>query len=256
MMQVYYTPTNQSDWILLRESCPVSVQIAAAELLDNEGDTYQISLLLEEIAPYLKLRGISVDPRELKFLRFEHVTRTVTLDFSSGQTINFRNIPRLDTLTGAKSMESNTASGQSQKSGLTSGVKLDKDKLDWSLLPPDEIEEIVKVLHYGARKYEPDNWKKVDNGRKRYFNAALRHLWAWWKGESKDPESGLSHLAHATCCFMFLMWMEKNNNKNDGEMGQAVPEPSGLSGGVVQGPEDASWFRDRGLPVPSYLIGL
>jgi hypothetical protein len=30
-------------------------------------------------------------------------------------------------------------------------------------------------------------------------------MWAYWKGEDNDPETGLSHLAHAMCCVMFLL---------------------------------------------------
>ena len=38
----------------------------------------------------------------------------------------------------------------------------------------------------------------------RVFGALMRHLWAWWAGETKDPETGISHLYHASCCLMFL----------------------------------------------------
>ncbi len=34
--------------------------------------------------------------------------------------------------------------------------------------------------------------------------AAQRHLIAHYSGEDIDPESGLPHLAHASCCLMFL----------------------------------------------------
>lgn len=88
------------------------------------------------------------------------------------------------------------------------GQKFDDGKLRFDLLPEGALEEIVKVLGYGARKYAPDNWKKVPDARRRYFAAAMRHIMAWHSGEEKDPESGLSHLAHAGCCILFLLWIE------------------------------------------------
>jgi len=44
----------------------------------------------------------------------------------------------------------------------------------------------------------------------RLIAAALRHTVAIADGEIADPESGLPHAAHAMCCVMFLLWMQKN----------------------------------------------
>lgn len=90
----------------------------------------------------------------------------------------------------------------------TLGRKFDGGKLDWALLPVEPNEEVVKVLMFGAQKYARDNWKHVDNHKVRYYNAAMRHLTAWQKGEETDPETGLSHLAHAMCCLNFLLYKE------------------------------------------------
>jgi hypothetical protein len=35
------------------------------------------------------------------------------------------------------------------------------------------------------------------------------------RGEDKDPESGLSHLAHLGCCVVFLIWHEKYKKELD-----------------------------------------
>jgi hypothetical protein len=82
----------------------------------------------------------------------------------------------------------------------------------WDLLPLEITEETVKVLTFGAKKYSPGGWKTVPDAKDRYFAAALRHLTAYQSGEKTDPESGLSHLAHAACCIMFLQWFEKNES--------------------------------------------
>lgn len=89
------------------------------------------------------------------------------------------------------------------------GTKYDTDKTEWSLLPWDQVEKIVRILMFGAQKYGYLNWTQVPNWRYRYTNALYRHLYAWaYKGESKDFESGESHLAHAGCCLLFLMYLE------------------------------------------------
>jgi hypothetical protein len=89
------------------------------------------------------------------------------------------------------------------------GVKYDSDKLDWSLVPIESMEKVIEVLMFGAKKYAPDNWKKVPNAERRYYNAAMRHLTAHQRGETLDIETGLSHLAHAACCLLFLLELPK-----------------------------------------------
>ena len=90
------------------------------------------------------------------------------------------------------------------QNSTTGGRKFDGGKLQYGLLPPLALAETVKVLTFGAEKYEPDNWKFVPDSKRRYFDALQRHLWAYKMGEQLDPESGIHHLAHAMCCLMFL----------------------------------------------------
>ena len=89
------------------------------------------------------------------------------------------------------------------------GRKDDKEKNRLDLVEPEFIEGIGEVLTFGANKYEPNNWQKVEDAEDRYYAAALRHLIAWRKGEKTDPESGLSHLDHAACNIMFLKHFER-----------------------------------------------
>ncbi len=85
------------------------------------------------------------------------------------------------------------------------GAKHDAGKLRWSLLPLDATREIVRVLMKGADKYTEGGWEHVEDARKRYYDALLRHVTAWYEGERNDPEWGLHHLAHAGCCVLFLL---------------------------------------------------
>jgi hypothetical protein len=89
--------------------------------------------------------------------------------------------------------------------GQPAGVKYDKDKPQWSLLPFKALTEVVEVLTYGAKKYAPDNWKKVPDARRRYIDAGFRHFTAYASGETHDPETGKHHLAHAVCCLLYLI---------------------------------------------------
>lgn len=89
------------------------------------------------------------------------------------------------------------------------GIKQDSKKLRWDLLPYKELGEIAGVLTHGANKYSDYGWQKLPNAKQRYFAAAIRHVTAWWQGEKNDQESGLSHLAHAGCCLLFLMWFDR-----------------------------------------------
>lgn len=85
------------------------------------------------------------------------------------------------------------------------GIKYDTGKPAMELVPPNALEAVADVLAYGAKKYAPNNWKKLDNLEQRYLGAALRHINSHRKGESLDPESGRLHLAHAICSLMFII---------------------------------------------------
>lgn len=88
------------------------------------------------------------------------------------------------------------------------GRKDDSAKRRYSLLPKGAVNSVVDVLEAGAIKYSVDNWQQVPNARTRYYDAAMRHIDAWFNGDLKDAETGLPHLAHAICCLMFLIWFD------------------------------------------------
>jgi hypothetical protein len=94
------------------------------------------------------------------------------------------------------------------------GRKDDKGKLPLHLLPPEMLEAVAEVLDFGASKYAPRNWE-LGMDWSRPYAALLRHMLAWWGGEDKDPETGLSHLAHAGCCIGFLITYERRNAGRD-----------------------------------------
>src|SRR5688572_9553602 len=89
------------------------------------------------------------------------------------------------------------------------GRKFDQEKPRWDLIPWRGLAPLVDVLTFGAKKYAPENWRKVPEARRRYFAAAQRHLVAWQLGETKDPETGLPHLDHAVRCILFRADLEQ-----------------------------------------------
>lgn len=89
------------------------------------------------------------------------------------------------------------------------GQKFDSGKLQWHLLDMSLLEDTVKVLMVGAKKYSPNNWQLVEDAKERYYNAAMRHLTAWKRGEKLDPDDRLPHLAHLMCNVIFLTYFDK-----------------------------------------------
>lgn len=87
-----------------------------------------------------------------------------------------------------------------------SGLKFDFDKPRMDLIDPLFLEDVAKVLSFGAYKYAAHNWRKGLEAS-RLIAAAYRHLNAINKGEDIDQESGLPHTAHLGCCVMMLHWM-------------------------------------------------
>lgn len=94
------------------------------------------------------------------------------------------------------------------------GKKYDGEKPQMYLLPPKAITEVAKVLTFGASKYGPENWRKLDDLQNRYSSAAMRHIFAHIDGGVLDEESELSHLAHAICCLLFKLEIELENGKS------------------------------------------
>jgi hypothetical protein len=94
------------------------------------------------------------------------------------------------------------------------GRKDDSEKIRLDLIPPELVFAVGSILTFGAVKYADRNWEK---GMKwgRVFGALMRHMWAWWRGDTCDPETGKSHLWHAACCITFLIAYEERNIGED-----------------------------------------
>jgi hypothetical protein len=65
-----------------------------------------------------------------------------------------------------------------------------------SLLPFQALAKISEVYGFGEKKYAAHNWRLGYEWDKS-LDALERHIGAFKDGEDNDPESGLSHIAHA-----------------------------------------------------------
>ena len=85
--------------------------------------------------------------------------------------------------------------------------KSDNGKLPWTRFAWGGAAWVMKVMMFGAAKYGWDNWREAETveDRRRYLDAAIRHLISHSKGEWLDKESDLPHLAHATCSLLFYL---------------------------------------------------
>lgn len=89
------------------------------------------------------------------------------------------------------------------------GTKYDKQKIQYSLIPPHALQEVARNLTAGLQKYkERDNWKKVPGAKQRYLDALYRHLEAHRRGELYDEESTAENMLHLSAVVvnaLFLM---------------------------------------------------
>jgi hypothetical protein len=90
-----------------------------------------------------------------------------------------------------------------------SARKDDAGKLRYDLIPIKGLEELAHVYTVGAIKYGDDNWRKGLN-HKRLAAAALRHLQAWRKGETRHDDD-MHHLASVMWAMMALIEYEETH---------------------------------------------
>lgn len=194
------------------------------ELLDNSGNRLRKTVsttevdedkitdenlmknfLLNEIAIAYKINI----PKNIKILDW-YFSETKNKIFNLKEeeiTISKKDIEkeRVNEITSAQKESNNFLKNENEEKTL--GMKFDDGKPMWRLLPFRELREVVDILTFGVKKYAVDNWKKVIPPE-RYIDAAFRHFTSWVEGEKIDPETGKSHLAHAVCNLLFLMWFD------------------------------------------------
>lgn len=88
-------------------------------------------------------------------------------------------------------------------------------KVPFSTVPAVVVAEIGLAMLEGARKYRRHNYRAIGVRASVYYDAAMRHLTAWWEGEDIDPDSGLSHIVKALSTLTVLRDAMLNAKVND-----------------------------------------
>ena len=71
-------------------------------------------------------------------------------------------------------------------------------------IPLPVLWEIGMAMFEGGWKYRDHNYRKIGVQASAYYDAARRHLDAWWEGEDIDPKSGLNHITKVMSCLTVL----------------------------------------------------
>ena len=71
-------------------------------------------------------------------------------------------------------------------------------KAPMSVVPANVLAEIGVGLLEGATKYGRHNYRVIGVRASVYYDAAMRHLMAWWEGEDIDSDPGSARLNHIT----------------------------------------------------------
>ncbi len=85
------------------------------------------------------------------------------------------------------------------------GNRMNVGKLPWDLVPWDAVEEVVRVIAFGAKKYAARGWEDNPLSWVETCASMTRHTVRFLLGEDRDPETGLHHMAHAACNALFLV---------------------------------------------------
>ena len=100
------------------------------------------------------------------------------------------------------------------------------------------VMEMALGMMEGARKYGAHNYRVAGVRASVYYDAAMRHLTAWWEGQDIDPDSGLSHITKAMSCLHVLrdamlndMWFDDRPPKFANQ--EWVKEFNKLAGDII-----------------------
>lgn len=84
-----------------------------------------------------------------------------------------------------------------------------------ALIPGPALIHMADAFRDGAKKYGPANWRNDPVTTSTYVNAALRHILAYYDGETNASDSGVHHLGHAAGCLAILLDAEAQGTLND-----------------------------------------
>lgn len=83
--------------------------------------------------------------------------------------------------------------------------KIGRSKVPMHLWPMSATIYGVMGLLSGKHKYGRLNWRATPVYASVYFDALLRHAYAWWEGEDRDPDDNTPHLGNCLACLAILI---------------------------------------------------
>jgi len=98
-------------------------------------------------------------------------------------------------------------------------------KVPFNCVPCGPLCEVGLAMLEGARKYGRHNYRAIGTRASVYYDAALRHITAWWEGEDIDPDSNIHHLMKAVASLMVVRDSMLMGNFNDD---RPITYPKGL----------------------------
>ena len=102
-------------------------------------------------------------------------------------------------------------------------------KAPLSCVPMNVVAEMGVGMLEGAAKYGRHNYRGVGVRTSVYFDAAMRHLIAFWEGEDIDADSGLSHISKALVTLAVLRDSQMRGNCTDDRPPRSDPFYSRLN---------------------------
>lgn len=85
----------------------------------------------------------------------------------------------------------------------------------WAYFPQVWMDEVVRVLDFGQKKYAAWNWAKGQRWGCT-LGSLIRHIRCIVeKNEALDSDSGLNHWGHIGCNLIFLVWFQTHYKEGD-----------------------------------------
>lgn len=132
------------------------------------------------------------------------------------------------------------------------GLRYNDGKTRHDLLPAYGINEIAKVLTFGADKYADRNWELGMKWSK-VLASLKRHINAFESGEDFDKETGLSHMAHAATNALFLVEYTKTYPQGDDRPHSYLNPPKiGLDIDEVIADWVTHWTTHHNMDIPEF----
>jgi len=105
-----------------------------------------------------------------------------------------------------------TVSNRDGAEGCAERFNQGKPELSYMMDFPNAMRGMARVMEYGAKKYDRNNWKKGGLTAESYMDSLLRHMMDWKEGKIKDDETGEDQLYHIVVNALMLAEMYGSSN--------------------------------------------